>query len=213
MGNSATKVGYGCDQAALVSLWRSKWSSSSATAPLARFGLVTLAAGGSEGAGAHMAGMRWSQTANYGTLPNAKMPNTFLAQGYDLGDPWAKGGRRANCSHVNPATGAVDPGCVPWNEAEWNAVSARCVHVLTLCACVGVVCMLILYVCVGLVCMCWPCVHADLVCLLASMATLHFALDQTLTPCVCDYGAGCATSCFPRAQLVSHPFLHGSYPS
>ena len=36
-----------------------------------------------------MGGMRWSQTANYGVLPNPRMPNSFLAQVYDLGDPWA----------------------------------------------------------------------------------------------------------------------------
>ena len=33
--------------------------------------------------------MRWSQTANYGLLPNPRMPNSFVAQVYDLGDPWA----------------------------------------------------------------------------------------------------------------------------
>ena len=48
---------------------------------------MTLASGGSEG-GTDIGGMRWSQTANYGTLPNAEMPNTFLAHAYDLGDPW-----------------------------------------------------------------------------------------------------------------------------
>lgn len=32
--------------------------------------------------------MRWSQTADFGTLPNSAMPKTFLAQAYDLGDPW-----------------------------------------------------------------------------------------------------------------------------
>lgn len=73
--------------------------------------------GGSEGNGQHMGGMRWSQTANYGVLPNPRMPHSFLAQVrestfvplsavvvlirsvshllcplvqvYDLGDPWA----------------------------------------------------------------------------------------------------------------------------
>eukprot|EP00041_Stephanoeca_diplocostata_P037874 m.1453942 g.1453942 ORF g.1453942 m.1453942 type:complete len:214 (-) comp25118_c1_seq6:4685-5326(-) len=49
MGNSLTKSGYGCDQAALVRLWRTKWSASSATDPEAPFGVVSLAAGGSEG--------------------------------------------------------------------------------------------------------------------------------------------------------------------
>ncbi len=43
---------------------------------------------GSEG-GANIATMRWAQTANYGTVPNALMPGpTFLAQAYDLGEPW-----------------------------------------------------------------------------------------------------------------------------
>jgi hypothetical protein len=32
--------------------------------------------------------MRQAQTANYGTCPNEAMPNTFLAQAYDLDDPW-----------------------------------------------------------------------------------------------------------------------------
>ena len=51
--------------------------------------MVTLASGGSEG-GNDIGGMRWSQTANFGTLPSPSMPNTFLAHAYDLGDPWAQ---------------------------------------------------------------------------------------------------------------------------
>ena len=50
-------------------------------------GVVTLAAGGGEG-GSDMGGMRWSQTANYGVLPNPAMPNTFVAQAFDIGEPW-----------------------------------------------------------------------------------------------------------------------------
>ena len=88
MGNSEQKIGYGCMQVALVDLWRREWSRVPGTTdPLAPFGVVTLAAGGSEG-GSDIAGMRWSQTANHGVLPNPAMPNTFLAQAYDLGDPW-----------------------------------------------------------------------------------------------------------------------------
>ena len=30
--------------------------------------------------------MRWSQTANYGVLPNEALPNTFVTQAYDLDD-------------------------------------------------------------------------------------------------------------------------------
>lgn len=119
MGNSATGVGYGCELPAMVSLWRSVWRLPDLNDPPV-FGVATLAAGGSEGAGQHMAGMRCeplmhtpklflngrlrlppcrarhltrgalgSQTANYGTLPNELMPYSFVAQVYDLGDPWA----------------------------------------------------------------------------------------------------------------------------
>ena len=31
--------------------------------------------------------MRWHQTADYGSVPNVKMPNTFMAVATDLGDP------------------------------------------------------------------------------------------------------------------------------
>lgn len=89
MGNSAQHVGYGCQMPSLVSLWRNEWSAVPGTTdPLAPFGLVTLAAGTDEG-GKDMGSMRWSQTANFGILPNSVMPNTFLAQAYDLGEPWA----------------------------------------------------------------------------------------------------------------------------
>ena len=122
MGNSLTRSGYGCDQVALVRLWRQVWSASSATAAEAPFGIVTLAQGGSEGAGQHMAHMRWDQTGNFGALPNAAMPNTFLAQAYDIGDPWAadEGGHPStNCSSVNPATGSFDDDCVPIDPSAW----------------------------------------------------------------------------------------------
>ena len=35
-----------------------------------------------------MGAMRMAQTASYGILPNPAMPNTFLAQAYDLDDEW-----------------------------------------------------------------------------------------------------------------------------
>jgi sialate O-acetylesterase len=95
MGNSAQGVGYGCQLPALVRLWRAEWSRTAGTTePLAPFGVVTLASGGSEG-GSDIGGMRWSQTANFGTLPSDAMPNTFLAHAFDLGDPW---GGSTSCS-------------------------------------------------------------------------------------------------------------------
>ena len=42
MGSSLAKTGYGCDQVALVSLWRRVWAASSATDPTAPFGICTL---------------------------------------------------------------------------------------------------------------------------------------------------------------------------
>merc|ERR1711918_340430 len=80
MGNSALHSGYGCQLPAMVRSWRQQWSAEMGTTdPSAPFGVVTLASGGSEG-GSDIGGMRWSQTANYGVLPNPVMPNTFLAQ-------------------------------------------------------------------------------------------------------------------------------------
>jgi len=87
MGNSQQNTGYGCLMPLLVRHWRQAWSAASGTSPSASFGLVTLAAGGSEG-GNDIGGMRWSQTANFGVLPNAMMENTYLAQAFDMGDPW-----------------------------------------------------------------------------------------------------------------------------
>ena len=87
-GNSIANVGYGCEQRVLVEGWRKIWSTTPGTTdPMAPFGVVTLASSGSEG-GPNMGAMRYAQTANYGVLPNAAMPNTFLAQAYDLDDPW-----------------------------------------------------------------------------------------------------------------------------
>eukprot|EP00041_Stephanoeca_diplocostata_P010993 m.177446 g.177446 ORF g.177446 m.177446 type:complete len:685 (-) comp18367_c0_seq2:175-2229(-) len=87
-GNSIAKIGYSCEQKALIEGYRAVWSKSLGTTdPHAPFGVVTLASSGSEGAGG-MGPMRQAQTAGYGILPNKDMPNTFLAQAYDLDDEW-----------------------------------------------------------------------------------------------------------------------------
>jgi len=73
---------------AMIDEWRRAWSTTPGTTdPAAPFGLVALPASGSEG-GPNMGAFRWAQTANYGVAPNPAMPNTFLAQAYDLNDPW-----------------------------------------------------------------------------------------------------------------------------
>ena len=120
MGSSADGAGYGCELPAMVRAWRAAWGAAAAEDAL--FGVATLAAGGSEGNGQHMGGMRWSQTANYGDLPNAAMPHSFLAQVYDLGDPWATLGDGGSadqdpqhCALPDPATHAIGANCSRWS--------------------------------------------------------------------------------------------------
>jgi sialate O-acetylesterase len=87
-GNSQAHVGYGCEMKQLVQGWRDIWSETdNTTDPLAPFGIVTLASSGNVG-GTNMGAMRQAQTANYGVTPNLALPNTFLAQAYDLDDEW-----------------------------------------------------------------------------------------------------------------------------
>ena len=119
VGNSLTGVGYGCYQVAIVELWRRMWSvQPGTTSPTASFGLVTLAAGGSEGHQPHISHIRWSQTGNYGVLPNEKMPNTYLAHAYDMGDPWAdKSLGSNNCT--DPDASKHGPKCLTWDDSDW----------------------------------------------------------------------------------------------
>eukprot|EP00051_Salpingoeca_urceolata_P015083 m.193183 g.193183 ORF g.193183 m.193183 type:complete len:335 (+) comp18286_c0_seq1:1036-2040(+) len=101
-GNSERGVGYSCMMPKLISEWRKLWSAEPGTTdPNAPFGLVTLAPSGSEG-GNDIGSMRLAQTAGYGVVPNPAMPNTFLAQAFDLNDPWAN----ISCYH---------DGCCPNN--------------------------------------------------------------------------------------------------
>jgi hypothetical protein len=105
-GTSGT--GYSCLMPKLVEEWRRLWSTTPGTTdPLAPFGLVTLPNTGSEG-GSDIGSMRHAQTAGYGTMPNEAMPNTFLAQGYDLSDPF----RNDSCYF---------DGCWPQNMSHGNA--------------------------------------------------------------------------------------------
>jgi sialate O-acetylesterase len=91
-GNSQANVGYSCLMRELVNGFRRVWSATPGTTdPLAPFGAVALPSGGSEG-GPNMGAMRGAQTAGYGVLPNAALPNTWIVQAYDLEDQWASGG-------------------------------------------------------------------------------------------------------------------------
>ena len=84
-----------------------------------RFGLVTLASSGTEG-GPNIGAMRLAQTAGHGVLPNADMPNSFLAQAGDLQDPW--GPAVGPCFHY----GATDWNCCGVGQYTANRTSATC---------------------------------------------------------------------------------------
>eukprot|EP00656_Telonema_subtile_P043614 TRINITY_DN49962_c0_g1_i1.p1 TRINITY_DN49962_c0_g1~~TRINITY_DN49962_c0_g1_i1.p1 ORF type:complete len:417 (-),score=29.87 TRINITY_DN49962_c0_g1_i1:143-1393(-) len=116
-GNSMTSTGYGCLLPALIHRWRGLW----AGGENASFGIVTLAAGGSEGHDQAMAAMRWSESGNYGVVPNALMPGAFLAHAYDLGDPMDN--LQSPC--MNQSTGLVNKTAFgPSGPCVWPAASA-----------------------------------------------------------------------------------------
>lgn len=90
-GNVIANTGYACAMRQLINGWRAAWSKVPGTTdPLAPFGVVTLASSGSEG-GPNFGTMRIAQTMSFGVLPTPTMPNTFLAQAYDLDDEWGPG--------------------------------------------------------------------------------------------------------------------------
>lgn len=88
---------------ALIASWRAAWSAEAGTTdPLAPFFLCTLSTDDSEGAG-DIASFRWAQGANYGVAPNPAMPNTYIAHGHDLADPWVGCGEQPQSAQC--------PGC------------------------------------------------------------------------------------------------------
>ena len=113
MGNSQRKSGYGCEMAALVADWRSKWAAApNTTAPLAPFGVVTLAAGGSEGNGQNMSLMRWAQVS----LLAVRLPLVTISrfprhgmQRHHVRSPLAGLERHAECTTPTPAPTSRQP--------------------------------------------------------------------------------------------------------
>lgn len=80
---------------------------------------MTLASSGSEG-GPNMGAMRQAQTASYGILPNAAMPNTFLAQAYDLDDEWGPAAGPCVTSEWACCPFACG-GCAKYNKTSCDA--------------------------------------------------------------------------------------------
>jgi len=108
--------GYACLMPKLVALWRAAWSATPGTTdPLAPFGICTLSADDSEGS-ADMGSFRFAQSGSFGVAPNAAMPNTFIAHGYDLADPYVYCGdapQTKTCAGCDAADSAYN--CLqPW---------------------------------------------------------------------------------------------------
>ena len=120
-GRGSAAAGYQCQLRALIESWRRAFSAEpGTTAPDFPFGVVTLAGGASEGGYmwtnfTHLpkaqwqkggkevtadwtAGIRAAQTGGYGFAPNAALPNVFLGQNYDQGEP-------CGCDRKAPAPG------------------------------------------------------------------------------------------------------------
>ncbi|NWR09783.1 SIAE acetylesterase, partial [Paradoxornis webbianus] len=79
---------YNCTFPALIADWRRAFHTGSAgqTEPLLPFGFVQLSTYRHRSADDSFARLRWHQTADLGVVPNARMPNTFMAVAMDLGD-------------------------------------------------------------------------------------------------------------------------------
>eukprot|EP01059_Diplonema_ambulator_P035412 TRINITY_DN8316_c0_g1_i1.p1 TRINITY_DN8316_c0_g1~~TRINITY_DN8316_c0_g1_i1.p1 ORF type:complete len:603 (+),score=66.30 TRINITY_DN8316_c0_g1_i1:57-1865(+) len=111
-GNTDNNTGYACEVSAMIAEWRELFSSEPGTTdPLAPFGVVTLAPSGTEGH-PDIGGMYVAQTGSYGVLPNSAMPNTFLANAFDLGDPFSNTTcYKQGCCPNNIIPGAFCNGC------------------------------------------------------------------------------------------------------
>ncbi|XP_068023370.1 sialate O-acetylesterase isoform X1 [Melanerpes formicivorus] len=79
---------YSCSFPALIADWRRAAHAASAgqSQPLLPFGFVQLSTYRRQSPDDSFARLRWHQTADLGVVPNARMPNTFMAVAMDLGD-------------------------------------------------------------------------------------------------------------------------------
>lgn len=100
-GESDTSMGaavrYNCTFPTMIAAWRRAWHAGTAgqTNELFPFGFVQLSTWGSPTLGVGTFGtkgsndgvpvVRWAQTANFGYVPNDRMPQTFMATAIDLG--------------------------------------------------------------------------------------------------------------------------------
>eukprot|EP00039_Didymoeca_costata_P016958 m.310249 g.310249 ORF g.310249 m.310249 type:complete len:695 (+) comp16474_c1_seq2:136-2220(+) len=96
-GSYLNKTGYACLLPALDDSWRHAFRQGSSSDPNFPIGVVSLHGWcGEEEAYCTLnpaertdwtAAIRWAQTADWGFLPNPRLPNNFVAMGYDQPDP------------------------------------------------------------------------------------------------------------------------------
>ncbi|XP_025099666.1 sialate O-acetylesterase-like [Pomacea canaliculata] len=77
---------YNCTFPAMIDDWRAKFSEQSGTSPIFPFGFVQLAPDRSSDVRVGFPDIRWHQTADYGYVPNPRMPNVFMSVAIDLPD-------------------------------------------------------------------------------------------------------------------------------
>ena len=94
----------------MIAAWRKAWSigTGGQTDPEFPFGFVQLSVWGNPAdpptQGEGIATVRWGQTANYGYVPNDKMPRTFMATAVDLG------AYEGGCGHDTFPSLCIHPG-------------------------------------------------------------------------------------------------------
>ncbi|NXR13762.1 SIAE acetylesterase, partial [Semnornis frantzii] len=100
---------YSCSFPALIADWRRTAHAASAgqSQPLLPFGFVQLSTYRRQSPDDSFARLRWHQTADLGVVPNARMPNTFMAVAMDLGDEHSPYGRRVRAA--GPGARSIHP--------------------------------------------------------------------------------------------------------
>jgi hypothetical protein len=120
-GNVLDKTGYACSTHNLVTSWRDQWSIEPDTTDAQfPFGIVSLAAGTSEGHSKNMGNFRHAQTASYGFLPGpagSGMEKTFIAQAYDAGDPGMRSSHYEGHGGDKTFSGPVSQADSPFQES------------------------------------------------------------------------------------------------
>jgi len=123
-GSFPLNTGYACTLAAMVAAYREAWSVVPGTTPPDfPFGSVLLTDGSEFGTPGNFAQVVRAQTANFGELPNAAIPNSFLVAASDLGDPWMDLQNPNLCSSLQCCVDSSVPlgvNCTGDHRGQWS---------------------------------------------------------------------------------------------